>query len=97
VETQIRVYDITRGRLDEFVQAWKAGVLPLREQSGFHVTAAWVIPEASRFVWILAYDGPGDFATADATYYASAGRSGLDPDPAQWIESAEEHAAHHVV
>ena len=81
---QLRDYRIAEGRLDEFVDAWTRGVLPLRRAAGFEVRA-WTVPGESRFVWLLAYDGPDSFATADEAYYASPARAALDPDPAQWI------------
>jgi hypothetical protein len=38
----------------------------------------------------LGYDGPEGFVAADTAYYASAERAALDPDPAPYIEHAEE-------
>ena len=81
---QLRDYEIARGRLDDFVEAWTRGVLPLRRAAGFEVRA-WTVPGESRFVWLLGYDGPGTFEAADAAYYDSPERAALDPDPAQWI------------
>ena len=81
---QLREYEIAEGHLDAFVQAWTRGVLPLRRAAGFEVRA-WTVLGESRFVWLLAYDGPGTFAAADAAYYDTTERAALVPDPAQWI------------
>ena len=81
---QLRDYGIAEGHLDEFLDAWTRGVLPLRRAAGFEVQA-WTVPGESRFVWLLAYDGPGTFAAGDEAYYDSPERTALDPDPAQWI------------
>jgi hypothetical protein len=81
---QLRDYVIAEGHLDDFVEAWTSGVLPLRRGAGFEVQA-WTVPGESRFVWLLAYDGPGTFAAADDAYYDTPTRATLDPDPAQWI------------
>ena len=97
MEKQVRIYGIAEGHLDDFVAAWTAGVKPLRERLGFRHVGAWSIEATSEFVWVLGYDGPGDFATADAAYYASDERHAIDPDPAQWIESVREHPAQGVV
>ena len=40
MEYQIRRYRIAEGKLDEFVDAWKAGVVPLRERFGFRFHGA---------------------------------------------------------
>jgi hypothetical protein len=87
---QLRVYTINRGKLDDFVQAWRKGVYPLRLQHGFRIPGAWVIRERNEFVWIVAYDGPEDWQAKEAAYYASAERAALDPDPAQYIAQAEQ-------
>jgi hypothetical protein len=83
-EWQLREYRIAPGRFDQFIAAWRAGVLPLRRQFGFEVRA-WALPEESRFVWVLAYSGPGSFAEAERAYHASAARMAVDPDPGQWV------------
>ena len=83
-EWQLRDYRIEEGRLAEFVEAWTAGVLPLRRAAGFAIQA-WTIAGESRFIWTLAYNGPGSFAEADERYYGSAERAAVSPDPAQWI------------
>jgi hypothetical protein len=85
---QLRIYGIEPGRLDDFVAAWTAGVLPLRRRCGFDVIA-WTVPGEDTFVWLLSYAGPGNFAEADALYYASPERANLRPDPADWIVSNE--------
>ncbi len=96
MEYQVRRYRIADGHMDDFVAAWQAGVVPLRRAVGFSVEAAYVI-EGGDFVWILGYDGPGDFAAADERYYASDERAAIDPDPAQWIEHGEETPARRVL
>jgi hypothetical protein len=86
--TQLRIYTIAKGRLDDFVAAWMAGIRPLRERLGFAVTP-WVDREGSRFIWLLEYRGAVTFEAADAAYHASPERAALDPDPAQWIAAQE--------
>jgi hypothetical protein len=85
MEWQLRMYAIDEGKLDEFVRGWRGGVVPLRRRMGFTVAGAWTIPEESRFVWIVGYDGPEGFAARNEQYYASPDRAGLDPDPARLV------------
>ena len=86
--TQLRRYTINRGKMDEFLEAWKKGVLPLRTKAGFRVEGAWVVQERNEFVWVMTYDGD-DWNTRDKAYYASPERAALNPDPAQLIARAE--------
>jgi hypothetical protein len=84
METQLRVHRIAAGHLDEFVAAWKRGVLPLLRKFGFQIDA-WTEVDGDSFVWLVRWRGPGSLADADAAYYASPDRKALEPDPAQWI------------
>lgn len=89
MQTQLRVYRIAPGHLDDFVRDWTAGVPPLRRQFGFEVEA-WTADE-DRFIWLVRWPGPGSFADADARYYDSPERKALRPDPAQWLVETEKY------
>lgn len=86
---ELRIYTINRGRLDDFVNAWRDGVYPLRHQYGFKIPAAWVIREENQFVWILGYDGPLEWDEAQAAYYGSSARENLENDPVPFIARTE--------
>jgi hypothetical protein len=84
--TQLRDYTIAEGELDRFIEEWRRWIVPLRQEAGFTVDGAWTVEGESRFVWLLSHSGGWDaFETADRAYYASPGRTGLDPDPARLI------------
>ena len=89
MEIQLRDYRIRPGHLEEWLDGWRSGVRPLREQAGFRVLGAWVVPEQNRFVWVLEYTGAEGFSAADERYYASPERAALRPDPAELIERVE--------
>jgi hypothetical protein len=86
--SQLRIYTIEPGRLDEFVAVWSAGVRPLRRKFGFE-SAAWTVPDEDVFIWLVTYRGEKPFEEADTAYYASPERQGLMPDPAGWILTNE--------
>ena len=93
--TQIRLYTINRGQLQQFAKEWQENIRPLREELGFQVGGGWLIEETSQFLWRLSYDGP-DWAEKDAAYYASPKRLAMDPNPARLIARAEEYFVEHV-
>ena len=43
----------------------------------------WIEREASRFVWIVGFDG--DIEAANEAYYESDERKAMDPDPARLV------------
>ena len=87
--SQLRMYTINKGRMEDFVQAWTAGVYPLRLKQGYRIERADVIEETNQFVWILSYDGLDDWDAKEAAYYSSPDRALIDPDPRQYIARGE--------
>ena len=87
---QLRLYTIDKGRLDDFANAWHAGVYPLRRKLGCEIPFAAKIPATNQFIWVLTYDGAETWDTKEAGYYASPERQLLSPDPAQWIARPEQ-------
>ncbi len=88
---QLRIYTINRGKMDDFVKAWRQGIAPIREKVGFTIEKAWVVKETNQFMWILRYDGTEDWAVKDKQYFDSPERKQLNPDPAQWIARTEQY------
>lgn len=88
-QTQLRMYTIKAGKMNEWLEGWTNGVLPLRRKFGFRVHGAWIVRGEDRFVWLLTYDGPEGFEARDAAYYASEERKALRQDPAPLIEKGE--------
>jgi len=87
--SQLRIYQIQEGKMDDWLAGWTHGVRPLRLKFGFHIDGAWLVPGTNTFVWILRYDGPEGFEARDALYYDSEERKALRPDPAPLIVKAE--------
>ena len=85
---QLRIYDITPGRMDEFVELfWE--VAAVRRQLGFEVIGPWISEEKDQFVWIVGHGGPEGFEAATQAYYESPKRAGLSADPAEFLESVD--------
>ena len=87
VEYQLRRYQLAAGAADDFIDAWKSGVVPLRKAHGFEIGGAWLSEDSNEFIWIIAHQSLAD---ADRAYYASAERQSMTPDPAQYLQGGEE-------
>ena len=90
-QTQVRIFTINKGKMNEFLSAWQKGVYPLRIKNGFKIEGAWVVQEKNKFIWIVSYDGPEGFEAKDSAYYASQSRTTLKPDPADYIADSEKY------
>jgi len=87
--SQLRVYTINKGMMDEFVKGWRELVYPLHLKHGFRIDRADIIRERNEFVWIVSYDGPEDWHEKQKAYYGSPERKAVDPDPARFIAKTD--------
>jgi hypothetical protein len=92
-KTQLRMYTINRGQLDDFFKAWRAGVCPLREKYGFHVEGGWVVENENRFFWLMTFDGD-DWDKAEEAYFNSPERKNMNPNPSQYVAHMELRFVH---
>jgi hypothetical protein len=95
-EYQLRIYEISAGRMAEFTEGWRAHIVPSREQFRFKVVLALAGAESGDFVWLLRWDGPEGYEAADRAYYDSPGRKSVSWDPAPFIIADELRILHQV-
>ena len=87
--TQLRRYRIQAGSSEQFAREWRGTVARLREGYGFRVQG-WLVEGTDEFIWLLQHEDRVSFEAADAAYYASAERRGLQPDPARLVDDARQ-------
>jgi hypothetical protein len=86
MQSQLRIYLIREGLFEDFVDFWRAEIVPLRRRFGFEVAGAWADSKARTFAWVVTHP---DFEQAAADYYDSPDRKSLSHDPGEFIESSE--------
>ncbi len=89
LKSQLRIYTINKGKMDEFVKGWRDGIVPIRLQYGWRVDGGWVAEGENKFVWILSLEGDEDWEAKSQVYYTAPERTALNPDPAQHIAHME--------
>lgn len=87
--SQLRIYRIKPGTMDEFVALWRDHLVPARAAHGFRVVGAWITHEGGEFAWVVTHEGPGTFAEADARYYDSPERAAVPRSPGDFIEEMD--------
>ncbi|MDQ1439090.1 MAG: hypothetical protein QOK43_2719 [Acidimicrobiaceae bacterium] len=92
---QLRRYQVKPGQMAAFLAAWRNGAAPVRGQFGFRVLAAWQSDDEAEFGWLIAYEGDGDFESAERAYYASPERAAM-VDPVQYLDKVETWMVHTV-
>jgi hypothetical protein len=69
--SQLRVYTIKPGKLEEWISLFERTTLPMRRDAGFEVQA-WAEAGGDRFYWLLSRPGTQEqFAEADQAYNAA--------------------------
>ena len=89
--TQIHIYTINRGALNEFANEWRDRIKPLREQFGFRVSGGWKVTDTNQFICFLSRDDSEDWETQNQAFYQSDERRSLAPDPARHIARVEQY------
>lgn len=87
--TQLRIYDVYDGMLDEWAEKWRTLVVPLRLKFGFEIEGAWLDRERNQFIWVISYEGTESFADRNAQYWASSEREKMGLDPSQYLARTE--------
>jgi quinol monooxygenase YgiN len=54
--TEVRIYTMKPGKLDDFVELFTKNIMPTSATFGVRVHAAWRNDEANEFVWVRSYD-----------------------------------------
>jgi hypothetical protein len=61
MSTEIHIYTINRGGLDDFAAEWRDKIKPLREQFGFRVGGGWKVKDINQFIWFLSRDSSANW------------------------------------
>ena len=86
MQHQLRIYQVKKGRMDDWVELWRARVLPVRRRFGFSVIGPWIVRDEDRFVWIVGHD---NFSEANAAFYGSPERLALEPQIPEYLDKVE--------
>jgi quinol monooxygenase YgiN len=54
--TEVRIYTMKPGKLDDFVEVFTKQIMPTSAQFGVRVHAAWLNRPSNEFVWVRSYD-----------------------------------------
>ncbi|WP_433132672.1 NIPSNAP family containing protein [Micromonospora sp. CA-240977] len=95
--TQLRIYTVRSGRLDEWVAGWRTLVVPLRRRFGFEISGSWVDVERQQHIWLVSHPGPQSFEEANADYWRSPERIAMGLDPHDYLLSEEIRAVEPVL
>jgi NIPSNAP len=75
--SQIRIYTINKGELDNFLAHFKQDIVPLHEQLGIPIVGTWVNRPQSEFIWVRSYKDKADMEAKGKAFQAEVAKAGI--------------------
>ena len=61
--SQIRIYTINKGEMDNFLKHFKEDIMTLHEKIGVPIVGTWVNRPQNEFIWVRSYETPEALAS----------------------------------
>ncbi|MBQ11742.1 MAG: hypothetical protein CMJ45_09355 [Planctomyces sp.] len=68
--SQLRIYTVNRGMMDQWVKHFTEVVRPMMESHGAEIGGMWVNEDNNQFIWIRSFAGSEDAETQMAAWGA---------------------------
>ena len=88
--SQLRMYTINRGMMDQWVKLFTETLVPMQEKHGIKIEVMWVSEDSTQFIWIRSFANPEDVKAKEAAFYGS-------PEWNAVMDRARSHIARTVV
>ena len=69
--SQLRMYTVNKGMMDQWVKHFTENVVPIQEKHGIKVEGMWVNEDRNQFIWIRTYNDEEDQKAKEAAFYGS--------------------------
>ena len=69
--SQLRIYTINRGMMDQWVSFFNETLMPIYGKVGIVVEGAWANEDKNQFIWIRSFADADDLKAKEAAFYAS--------------------------
>ncbi len=53
--SQLRIYTINRGMMEEWVKLFTQTLVPMQEKYGIKIEGMWVSEDSTQFIWIRSF------------------------------------------
>lgn len=58
--TQVRIYTVNKGQMDEWLDIWTNQIAPVHARLGIKIEGAWVNRPQNEFVWVRSFADEAD-------------------------------------
>lgn len=87
--SQLRIYTINNGKMDEWLKVFEEQLRPIHTKYGIPVERTWVNDERTEFIWVRNFDSVEDMEKKTTTYVTSPERKALGAMPGSLIAKTE--------
>jgi NIPSNAP protein len=75
--SQIRIYTINKGEMDNFLKHFKEEITPLHERIGVPIVGTWVNRPQNEFIWVRTYKDKADLEAKSKAFQAEVAAAGI--------------------
>lgn len=75
--SQIRIYTINKGEMDNFLAHFKQDIVPLHERLGIPIVGTWINRAQNEFIWVRNYKDKPDLEAKGKAFQAEIAKSGI--------------------
>ena len=69
--SQLRMYTVNRGMMDQRVKHFNEVLIPMQEKHGIKIDGTWVNADNNQFIWIRSFADAEDLKAKEAAFYGS--------------------------
>jgi hypothetical protein len=75
--SQIRIYTINKGEMDNFLKHFKEEIMVVHEKIGVPIVGSWVNRSQNEFIWVRTYKDKAELETKNKEFQAAVAASGI--------------------
>ena len=75
--SQIRIYTINKGEMDNFLKHFKNDIIPLHEKIGVPIVGTWVNRPQNEFIWVRNYKDKAELEAKAKELQAAVAAAGI--------------------
>ena len=75
--SQIRIYTINKGEMDNFLKHFKEDIIALHQKIGVPIVGTWVNRPQNEFIWVRTYKDKADLEAKTKAFQAEVAAAGI--------------------
>ncbi len=69
--SQLRIYTVNRGMMDQWVRLFTETIAPLQGKHGIKIDGMWVNEDKNQFIWVRSFADAADLKTKTGSFSSS--------------------------